>query len=291
MPILVHRQSKIIVQGAGGLEGRFHAAKMREYGTRVVAGVDPGATADEMDGMPLYRRIGEVIREHGPMDASVVFVPAPFVLDAVAEAVHHGIKLVVLITEGVPLRDAVHLVHLTQARGTRLIGPNGPGLIVPGEAKLGIIPGHIVEKGPVGVISRSGTLTYEVIQSLGKQGIGQSACIGIGGDPCIGTRFTDLLRLFEEDEATRAVVLIGEIGGNDERKAADFIQAHVTKPVVAFIAGQCAPPEKKMGHAGAIISSEGESAGEKIAYLKSKGVSVADIPGDIGALVKSALAG
>lgn len=289
MGILVNKKSKVIVQGAIGIEGRFHTERMRAYGTNVVAGVDPAAQVKDMDGLPIYTRISDIVRDHGEIDATVVFVPAPFVLDAVTEAVHYGVKLVVCITEGVPVHDVIQMHNLTKARGVRMIGPNCPGLIVPGEAKLGIIPGQICERGPVGVISKSGTLTYEVIQALGMKGLGQSACFGIGGDPLIGTTFVDLLEMFEKDDETKAVVIIGEIGGGAEMQAADYIEKHFSKPVCAFIAGKCAPPEKKMGHAGAIISSKGDTAAEKIEYLQSKGIKTATIPSELGDLVASVL--
>ncbi len=282
---ILKNNAKVIVQGGAGLEGQFHTSKMIEYGTNIVAGVDPAANVAELNGLPLYKKISDVIKDKGQIDVSVIFVPAPFVMDAAYEAANNGIKFVIIITEGVPLNDAIKIKNYFDARGVKLIGPNCPGLIIPDVIKLGILPGHICKKGNVGIISKSGTLTYEVVAELGKENIGQSACIGIGGDPVIGTNYVDLLKFFKDDDQTDAVVIIGEIGGDSELIAADYIAENYNKPVCAFIAGKCAPKEKTMGHAGAIVSGKGESADEKMEYLESKGITVAQIPSEIGKIV------
>ena len=288
MSILIDQSTKVIVQGITGRDGAFHTQGMIEYGTKVVAGVTPGKGGETMHGVPVFDSVAAARAATGG-DTSVIYVPAGYSVDAVYEAVDAGVKLVVCITEGVPVNDMVELYAHVERSGSRLIGPNCPGLISPGKSKVGILRGSIHQPGPVGVVSRSGTLTYQVVDHLTRAGIGQSTCIGIGGDPIIGTNFLDCLRLFEADAETKAVVLIGEIGGTDEQDAARFIKSSMTKPVVGFIAGQTAPPGKRMGHAGAIISGGGGTAQEKIAALGEAGVPVAKIPSEIPALVSRAL--
>ncbi|MEO0235172.1 MAG: succinate--CoA ligase subunit alpha, partial [candidate division WOR-3 bacterium] len=257
MAILINKDSRVVVQGITGRDGSFHAKLMKEYGTRIVAGVTPGKAGQFVEGIPVFNTVREAVEKEGA-DVSCIFVPAPFAADAIMEAADAGIKLIVAITEGIPVQDMIKVVHFVSEKGARLIGPNCPGLITPEEAKVGILPGHIFKRGPIGVISRSGTLTYEIVSHLTAHGIGQSTAIGIGGDPIIGTKFIDLLKMFKEDKETEAVVLVGEIGGTDEQEAARYIKAEFGKPAVAFIAGRTAPKEKRMGHAGAIISgSEG----------------------------------
>ena len=289
MSILLHDETRILVQGIAGVEGRFHTEQMLAYGSKVIAGVDPAVKETEFKGIPLFKRINEAVAKVGPFDASIIFVPAPYVFDAACEAVAAGAKLVVIITEGVPVNDMVKLYDFTRTRGVRVIGPNCPGLISPGKAKMGIMPGHIHQRGSVGVISRSGTLTYEVVYSLCQAGLGQSTCVGIGGDPVIGTDFIELLQMFNEDPDTEGVVLIGEIGGSDEARAAAYIESRFAKPVVAFIAGRTAPPERRMGHAGAIIGSAADTAAAKIEILEKAGVTVAQIPSEIGPLMAGLL--
>lgn len=285
MSILVDSDSKVVVQGITGRDGAFHAHQMVEYGTRVVAGVTPGKgglrTEDEV---PVYDTMLEAALETGA-DTSVIYVPAPFAADAICEASDAGIGLVVCVSEGIPVKDMVLVLPYLRERGTRLIGPNCPGIISPGKAKVGIMPGEIHAEGSVGVVSRSGTLTYEVVHHLSRRGIGQSTCIGIGGDPLIGTNFLDALDLFAEDEQTEAVVLIGEIGGSDEEEAAALIGSGYPKKVVAFIAGRTAPPGKRMGHAGAIVTGGTGTAAEKIAAFEKAGVRVAQTPAQIAELV------
>ncbi|HET9887063.1 MAG TPA: succinate--CoA ligase subunit alpha, partial [bacterium] len=253
MGILVGRDTKLIVQGITGRDGSFHAKKMVEYGTKVVAGVTPGKGGQSLDGIPVFNTVAEAVKQTGA-NASIIYVPPAFAAGAIREAVQSAIALVVAITEGIPVLDMVAVWSEIEASSTRLLGPNCPGAITPGECKVGIMPGHIHKPGPVGVVSRSGTLTYEVVDQLTRAGIGQSTCVGIGGDPVIGTKFVDVLALFEKDPATEYIVMIGEIGGNDEEVAAEYIEKQVTKPVVAFIAGSSAPPGRRMGHAGAIVS-------------------------------------
>ena len=253
MSILVGSDTQLLVQGITGREGSFHTTQMVEYGTNVVAGVTPGGAGKDVAGVPVFNTVAEAVEETGA-NTSIIYVPARFAPDAIYEAIDNGIALVICITEGIPVRDMVPVYAYVRVRGARLIGPNCPGLITPGQAKVGIMPGFIHEPGPVGLVSRSGTLTYEVVDALTRAGLGQITAVGIGGDPIIGTSFVDVLRLFQDDPATEAIVMIGEIGGNDEETAAEFIAANVTKPVVGFIAGQTAPPGKRMGHAGAIIS-------------------------------------
>jgi len=280
MSILVGNDTRVVVQGITGRDGSFHARGMKAYGTQVVAGVTPGRGGESVEGIPVFNSVETAVKETGA-NTSIIFVPAPAAADAVVEAAESGIPLIVCITEGVPTLDMVAVQSVVTERGARLIGPNCPGLISPGKAKVGIMPGGIHKPGGVGVVSRSGTLTYEMVHQLSERGLGQSTCIGIGGDPLIGTRFIDVLRLFSADPETEAVVLIGEIGGTDEEEAAKFIRAEMSKPVVSFIAGQTAPPGKRMGHAGAIISGGSGTAADKIAALSQAGVAVAKTPGEV----------
>ena len=297
MSILIDRNTRLIVQGITGRDGAFHTQQMIAYGTKVVGGVTPGKGGTELHGVPVFDSVAEAV-EATKANATVIYVPAPFAADAVHEAADAGVALIVCITEGLPVRDTLGAFHKVLAlRGAdhplgrpRLVGPNCPGLITPGQSKVGILPGHICAPGPVGVVSKSGTLTYEVVKQLTDQGLGQSTCLGIGGDPVIGTDFIDALTLFEADGKTEAIVLMGEIGGNAEELAAQFIRRHVTKPVVAFVAGQTAPPGKRMGHAGAIISGGKGTAGEKIAAMKAAGVRMASSPASIGRTMQEALA-
>ena len=281
MSILVDNDTRLVVQGFTGSEGSFHAEQMLDYGTNVVAGVTPGKGGAEHLGRPVFNTVAEAVDEEGA-NASIIFVPPPFAADAVQEAVAAGIEVVICITEGIPVRDMVPTYHYARSRGARLIGPNCPGVITPGEAKVGIMPAKIFEEGPVGVISRSGTLTYETVDQLTRQGLGQSTAVGIGGDPVIGTRFIDALKLFEEDDQTEAVVLIGEIGGSAEEEAAEYVETHMSKPVFAFIAGRTAPPGRRMGHAGAIVSGGQGTAEGKFAALEEAGVTVVKNPALIG---------
>lgn len=286
--ILVNENTRVVVQGITGRDGSFHARLMKEYGTPVVAGVTPGKGGQEMDGIPVFHTVRDAVEQTGA-NTSIIFVPAPFAADAILEAADAGVSLIVAITEGIPVQDMARVLRILRDKDVRLIGPNCPGVISPEVAKVGIMPGHIFKKGPVGVISRSGTLTYEVVAALTAKGLGQSTAVGIGGDPLIGTRFIDLLEMFEKDPETEAIVLIGEIGGTDEQDAAAYIRDHVTKPVVAFVAGRTAPPEKRMGHAGAIISGGEGTAEEKIRAFEAVGVKVAAIPAEVADLVADAL--
>jgi succinyl-CoA synthetase alpha subunit len=288
LSILVDRDTRLLVQGITGREGSFHTEQMVDYGTQVVAGVTPGGKGKQVAGVPVFDTVAEAIAAERP-NVSIIFVPARFAPDAIYEAVDNGLPLVVCITEGIPVADMVPVYAHVKSRGCRLLGPNCPGLITPGAAKVGIMPGFIHAPGPVGVVSRSGTLTYEVVDALTRAGIGQSTAVGIGGDPVIGTSFVDVLVMFEADSATKAIVLIGEIGGADEEQAAAYIRDHVTKPVVGFIAGQTAPPGKRMGHAGAIISGGAGTAAEKIAALEAAGVTVVDRPSAVPAAISIAL--
>lgn len=288
MSILVDRNSRVLVQGITGREGSFHTTQMVEYGTNVVAGVTPGGQGKDVAGVPVFDTVAAAYAATQP-NVAIIFVPARFAPDAIYEAVDNGIPFVVCITEGIPVADMVPVYAHVRAKGARLLGPNCPGLITPDQAKIGIMPGFIHIPGPVGVVSRSGTLTYEVVNALTEAGIGQSTAVGIGGDPVIGTSFVDVLRLFQDDPETSAIVIIGEIGGSDEEEAAKFIRDHVTKPVVGFIAGQTAPPGKRMGHAGAIISGGSGTAAEKIAALSSAGVQVVDRPSAVPAAISQAL--
>lgn len=289
MSILIDKKTRLIVQGMTGREGEFHTRQMIDYGTLVVAGMTPGRGGEKVLGVPVFDTVDQAVRETGA-NTSVIYVPARGAADSILEAAAAGIELVVCITEGVPVMDMMRTTHKLDETGTRLIGPNCPGLISPGKAKVGIIPGNICIPGPVGLVSRSGTLTYEVIHALTQRKIGQSTCVGIGGDPVHGLGFIEILDLFEHDPQTHAVVLIGEIGGTDEEKAAEFIKNEMTKPVVAFVAGQTAPPGKRMGHAGAIIEGGTGTAAEKIAAFKQAGVPVARFPGEVAALVEQKMA-
>jgi succinyl-CoA synthetase alpha subunit len=288
MSILLDTSSRVVVQGITGRDGSFHARLMAEYGTAVVAGVTPGKGGGSQDGVPIFDTVRGAAEATGA-NTSVIYVPPAFAADAILEAAAAGLRLVVAVTEGIPTLDMVRVLAFLKTTGTRLVGPNCPGLISPGKAKAGIIPGQIATPGPVGVVSRSGTLTYEVVWNLTRRGMGQTTCIGIGGDPVIGTTLLDVLPLFEADPETKAIVMMGEIGGTDEEEAARFIAANVRKPVVGFIAGQTAPPGKRMGHAGAIISGGTGTAGEKIAALSAAGIPVAKIPSEIPDLVARAL--
>jgi succinyl-CoA synthetase alpha subunit len=286
--ILVDRNTRLLVQGITGREGSFHTEQMLAYGTRVVAGMTPGKGGQKVHGVPVFDTVRQAVRETGA-NASIIYVPARGAADAILEAADAGLGLVVCITEGVPTLDMVRVRRCLAGSGTRLIGPNCPGVITPGQAKVGIMPGPIHSPGPVGLVSRSGTLTYEVVHALTQAGIGQSTCVGIGGDPVIGTDFVDVLQLFDADPETRAVVLIGEIGGSDEERAADFIRTRMHKPVVAFVAGRSAPPGKRMGHAGAIIQGGSGTAEGKMRALRAAGAQVAELPGEIPELVKRVL--
>jgi len=288
MSILVNKSTKLIVQGITGRDGSFHAGKMKAYGTRVVGGVSPGKGGQQVEGIPVFNTVEEAIKATGA-NTSIIFVPAPLAADAILEASAAGIKLVVAISEGVPTLDMVRITPYLQKNGTMLIGSNCPGLISPDESLVGILPGNIFLKGNVGLMSRSGTLTYEMVHQLTTSGLGQSTCVGIGGDPVAGLYYQELLQMFEDDPETAAIVLIGEIGGDAEERAADYIKENITKPVVAFIAGQTAPPGKRMGHAGAIISSGSGTAEEKIRAFELVGVPVARTPGEIPQLLKKLL--
>jgi succinyl-CoA synthetase alpha subunit len=289
MSILIDKKTKLIVQGITGREGEFHARQMIEYGTNVVGGMTPGRGGETALGVPVFDTMEQAVAKTGA-NTSVIYVPARGAGDAILEAADAGIALVVCITEGVPVVDMMRVARRLAETGTRLIGPNCPGLISPGKSKVGIIPGNICKPGPVGLVSRSGTLTYEVIHALSQRKIGQSTCVGIGGDPVHGLGFIETLELFEADPQTKIVALIGEIGGTDEEKAAEYIKKKMTKPVVAFVAGQTAPPGKRMGHAGAIIEGGTGTAAEKIAAFKKAGVPVARFPGEVAALIAVGLA-
>ncbi len=288
MSILVDENTRVVVQNITGREGSFHARQMMEYGTRVVAGMVPGKGGTTFDGVPVFNTVEAAVRETGA-NVSIIFVPAPFAPDAMLEAADAGIALIACITEGIPTLDMVTVKGYLRSRPVRLIGPNCPGLISPGKCKVGIMPGPIHLPGRVGVVSRSGTLTYDVVDQLTSRGIGQSTCVGIGGDPIVGSYFVDILALFEADGDTEAVVMVGEIGGTAEEDAAQFLQKHMTKPVVAFVAGSTAPPGRRMGHAGAIIAGGHGTAAEKIAALQSAGITVVPNPAEIGATVERVL--
>lgn len=290
MSILVNKDTKLIVQGITGRDGRFHTGKMKEYGTNVVAGVSPGKEGDSIEGVPVFNSVANAVKATGA-NTSIIFVPAPFAADAILEASDAGISLIIAISEGVPIQDMIRITPLLKLNGTQLIGPNCPGLITPGQSLVGILPAMIFKEGNIGFISRSGTLTYEVVNLLTLNDFGQTTCVGIGGDPVAGLYFIDLLERFENDPETKAVVLIGEIGGDAEEQAAAYIAEHMTKPVVAFIAGQTAPSGKRMGHAGAIISSGSGTAAEKIAAFNKAGVPVAKEPSEIPVLLREKLAG
>ncbi|MEY4166693.1 MAG: hypothetical protein RIR52_517 [Acidobacteriota bacterium] len=286
--VLVDKNTRLIVQGLTGKEGTFHALQMRDYGTNIVGGVTPGKGGTTHEGFPVFNTVGEAVSKAGA-NATVIYVPPPFAADAIMEAAAGGVSLIVCITEGIPALDMVKAYEFVRERGVRLIGPNCPGVISPGKCKVGIMPARIHLEGRVGVVSRSGTLTYEAVGQLTSLGIGQSTCIGIGGDPIIGTTQQDAVRLFNEDPETDAIVMIGEIGGSAEEEAAEYIRQHVRKPVVGFICGQTAPPGRRMGHAGAIISGGKGTAAEKMAAMESAGIHVVSSPADIGAKVKEVL--
>lgn len=290
MSVLLNRNSKVIVQGFTGSEGTFHASQMIEYGTKVVGGVTPGKGGQLHLNLPVFNTVREAVAETGA-DVSVIFVPPPFAADAILEAADAGIKLIVTITEGIPVSDMVSVKAHLKSINCRLIGPNCPGIITPGEAKVGIMPGFIHKKGTVGIISRSGTLTYEAVDQVTRMGLGQSTCIGIGGDPVVGTTTLDAVRLMMDDKDTKAIVVIGEIGGNMETEAAEWIRDNSTKPVIGFIAGQTAPKGRKMGHAGAIVGGKNDTAAAKMEIMKKCGINVVQSPADIGATVAKALKG
>ncbi|MCZ6730812.1 MAG: succinate--CoA ligase subunit alpha [SAR324 cluster bacterium] len=288
MAVLVDSNSRVVVQGITGAQGALHAKACIEYGTKIVAGVTPGKGGQQFEGLPVFNLVSEAVAQAGA-DTSLIFVPPPFAADAIMEAADAGIKLIICITEGVPVLDMVRAVPYVRARGSRLIGPNCPGIITPGQCKIGIMPGYIHKAGDVGLVSRSGTLTYEAVWQLTNQGLGQSTCIGIGGDPVNGTNFVDCLTLFQGDPGTRAIVMIGEIGGSAEEEAAEFAMAHVDKPIVSFIAGQTAPPGRRMGHAGAIISGGKGTASEKMEALEAAGFHVVKTLDQIGSKMAEVL--
>lgn len=288
MSVLINQKTRVVVQGLTGREGGFHAEQMIAYGTKVVAGVTPGKGGTKHLNVPVFNTVADAVKETGA-DASVIFVPPPFAADAILEAIDSRLPLVVCITEGIPTLDMVRVAAELRASNTRLIGPNCPGLISPGKCKIGIMPGHIHKAGNVGLVSRSGTLTYEAVDQLTRLGIGQSTCIGIGGDPIIGTSFLDAIKMFNDDADTHAIVMIGEIGGNAEEVAAEFIKAHVKKPVVGFVAGQTAPPGRRMGHAGAIISGGQGTAKTKYAAMQAAGIHTVQSPAEIGHTMEAVL--
>ncbi len=288
MSILVGNDTRVLVQGITGNEGQFHTRQMRDYGTKIVAGVTPGKGGQDVDGTPVFDTVSEGVAQTGA-NASIIFVPPAFSADAILEAAEAGIELIVCLTEGIPVNDMLAIRKHLDSVGIKLIGPNTPGLISPGKCKLGVMAGYINQPGHIGIISRSGTLTYEVVHQLTSLGIGQSTCVGIGGDQIIGLSFSDLLLLFEQDPDTKGIILIGEIGGSAEEEAAQVIADHISKPVVAFIAGQTAPPGRRMGHAGAIISGGSGTAAAKIEALQSTGVGVAESPAHIGELMAESL--
>jgi succinyl-CoA synthetase alpha subunit len=286
MAILVDKNTRVLVQGITGRDGSFHTKLMLEYGTNIVAGVTPGKGGSDYLGIPIFDTVKEAVKKTSP-NTSIIFVPPQFAVDAIYEAADNGISLIVVITEGIPIHDMVKVKNYLDRKGVRLIGPNCPGVITPNECKVGIMPSHIFRRGKIGVVSRSGTLTYEIVNQLTINGFGQSTAIGIGGDPIIGSKFVDILKLFNEDNETEAVVLIGEIGGTDEQDAAEYIKKEFRKPVVAFIAGRTAPPERRMGHAGAIIAGSEGTAEEKIRAFESAGVKVASLPEEVPKLLKN----
>jgi succinyl-CoA synthetase alpha subunit len=289
MSILVNKQTRVLTQGITGATGQFHTKACKEYGTQMVAGVTPGKGGTAYEGIPIFDTVERAVKETGA-NATVIYVPPPFAADAILEAADADIPLIICITEGVPVGDMVKVKRYLAGRSSQLLGPNCPGTITPGECKIGIMPGHIHKTGTIGVVSRSGTLTYEAVDQLTRLGLGQSTCVGIGGDPVHGFEFVDVLEMFHRDSGTEAVVMIGEIGGSAEEEAAAWIKANMKKPVVGFIAGQTAPPGKRMGHAGAIISGGKGTAKEKIAAMKQAGIRMADSPASIGATMQEALA-
>lgn len=288
MSILLDENTRVIVQGITGSEGSFHAEQMIEYGTNVVGGVTPGKGGQEFLGLPVFNTVAEAVIEKGA-EATIIFVPPAFAADAILEAAAAELRLVICITEGIPAKDMISVYNAIKYSGTRLIGPNCPGVISPGKAKMGIMPGFIHHQGSIGVVSRSGTLTYETVKQLSDLGLGQSTSVGIGGDPVIGSQFKDIIRLFNDDDETEGIVMIGEIGGSAEEEAAEFIKNEVKKPVVGFIAGQTAPPGRRMGHAGAIISGGKGTAAEKMKFMIEAGIHVVESPAEIGITMKNAL--
>jgi succinyl-CoA synthetase alpha subunit len=290
MSILVNKTTKVVTQGITGSTGQFHTRACREYGTQMVAGVTPGKGGTDFEGIPIFDTVDQAVQKTGA-NASVIYVPPPFAADAILEAVDAGIELVVCITEGIPIADMVRVKRVIDGKRSRLIGPNCPGVITPDECKIGIMPGYIHKKGSIGVVSRSGTLTYEAVHQLTALGLGQSTCVGIGGDPVKGMEFVDVLALFQDDPETEGIIMIGEIGGSAEETAAEFVKEHVKKPVAGFIGGQTAPKGKRMGHAGAIISGGQGTAADKIKAFEAAGIRVAKSPADLGTTMKAALKG
>ena len=290
MSILVNKDTKVICQGITGQAGAFHTQGCKDYGTQMVGGVTPGKGGETISSLPVFDSVSEAVSETGA-NATMIFVPAAFTADAILESIDAGIKVIAAITEGVPVMDMIRVHELAKEHGVHLIGPNCPGLITAEECKIGIMPGYIHQKGKVGIMSRSGTLTYEAVWQTTNMGLGQTTCVGLGGDPIVGTSFIDLLTLFESDSETEAILMIGEIGGTAEEEAADYAKTHVSKPLAAFIAGQTAPPGKRMGHAGAIISGGKGTASEKVTALESAGIVVAESPADIGDAVQKAIIG
>jgi len=288
MSILVDKKTRLVVQGITGSEGSFHSKQMKEYGTNVVAGVTPGKGGTEFEGIPVFNTVAEAVKRQ-KTNTSIIFVPPAFASDAILEAADAGIKVIICITEGIPVNDMIKVYNAIQGKGIMLIGPNCPGVISPGKAKVGIMPGFIHKKGTIGIVSRSGTLTYEAVKQLTDYNLGQSTGVGIGGDPIIGSRFIDIIKLFNADPETEGIVMIGEIGGTAEEEAAEYIKKNVSKPVVGFIAGRTAPPGRRMGHAGAIISGGKGTADEKIKAMKKAGIKVADSPGSIGITMLQAI--
>jgi succinyl-CoA synthetase alpha subunit len=290
MPILINKHTRVLTQGITGATGQFHTRACKEYGTQMVAGVTPGKGGTSFEGIPIFDTVARAVKETGA-NASVIYVPPPFAADAILEAADADIPLAICITEGIPVRDMVKVKRYLEGRKSRLLGPNCPGTITPGECKIGIMPGHIHKAGSIGVVSRSGTLTYEAVDQLTRLGMGQSTCVGIGGDPVHGLEFVDILEMFNNDAQTTGVVMIGEIGGSAEEEAAGWIKAHMKKPVAGFIAGQTAPPGKRMGHAGAIISGGKGTAREKIAAMTAAGIRMASSPATIGRTMQEAMSG